>query len=294
MLAAIPYTTFPQIDLGFISLRTFGVMVALGVLAGATIAARWAERWGIPSDEMIRVATRMVIVGIIASRLTWVLTHWDRIESPIDVIAVWEGGLQFTGGFIGGVLAGIPTFRKWAQLTRWRMLDGMALALTVGLAIGRIGCYSVGEHLGEPTSFFLATRYDGGTTREPVQQWLGQAIHNTSLYEILHLTVLAAVLVALMLWRRAVPSTAMGVFLVWYGAARFGTDFLRAFDRTALGLTGAQWAMIAVFAAGVWVLTRVRPRLARVEAASSAPLSPGAGEGSASSGTGKDEQDTTP
>ena len=81
--------------------------------------------------------------------------------------------------------------------------DGMALGLSVGLAIGRIGCYSVGEHLGGTTGFFLAVHYLGGPTREgPIP--IGAHIHNTALYEI----ILLLPLIWLLFWmrRRRVPS----------------------------------------------------------------------------------------
>src|SRR3954469_7088405 len=194
VLAAIPYTTFPKIDLGFVEIRTFGLMVAIGVMLGALIASRLAERFGVPADDTISLATRLVVAGVIGARITWVLTHPEQIDSPIDIVAVWQGGLQFSGGFIAAIIVGFPTFRKWARLPRWRMLDTLALGLAVGLAVGRIGCYSVGEHLGaKSTTFFLATRYDGGSTREGPPE-IGQVIHNTALYEMLGLLVLAAVL----------------------------------------------------------------------------------------------------
>ena len=260
MLAAIPYTTFPEIDLGVVQIRTFGLMVALGVMLGAMIASRLGERWGIPADDTISLATRLVIVGVIGSRLTWVLTHLDEIESPIDVVAVWEGGLQFSGGFIAAVLFGLPTFRRWSRATRWRMLDAMAIGLAVGLAFGRVGCYSVGEHLGGPTSFFLGTRYDGGSTREgPLE--VGQVIHNTALYEGLSLLVLSALLWWI-LRQKPVPGSVIGWFCLWYGVSRFSTDFLRAYDETVLGLTGAQWMSVALVPAGLWILFKVRRSLA--------------------------------
>ena len=264
MLAAIPYTTFPKIDLGPFSIRTFGLMVALGVMLGAWIASRVGERWGVPADDTISLATKLVIAGVIGARITWVLTHLDQIDSPLDVVAVWKGGLQFSGGFILAVIVGLPTFRKWSRLTRWRMLDGLALGLTVGLAIGRIGCYSVGEHLGKATtSFFLAVRYDGGVTREGPPE-IGQVIHNTALYEMLHLVVLAGLL-WWVLRKRPVPGSLIGIFCVWYGVARFGTDFLRGYDETKLGLTGAQWMCVALVPIGLYILVRVRRSLARAD-----------------------------
>jgi phosphatidylglycerol:prolipoprotein diacylglycerol transferase len=260
VLAAIPYTTFPKIDLGFAEIRTFGLMVALGVMVGAVIASRLGERWGVPADDTIGLATRLVVAGVIGARLTWVITHTDQIDSPIDVIAVWQGGLQFSGGFLAAIVVGFPTFRRWTKATRWRMLDGLALGLTVGLALGRVGCYAVGEHLGRATtSFFLATRYDGGSTREGPPE-IGQVIHNTALYELIHLVVLAGILWWI-LRQRPVPGSAIGWFCVWYGVARFSTDFLRGYDETKLGLTGAQWMCVALLPAGLYILVKVRRSL---------------------------------
>src|SRR3546814_5602595 len=89
---------------------------------------------------------RMVLAGVIGSRITWVASHLDDLDSPLDAFAIWEGGLQFSGGFVFAVIVGYPVYRHWNRLTRWHTLDGYAYGLTIGLAIGRIACYSVGEH----------------------------------------------------------------------------------------------------------------------------------------------------
>jgi phosphatidylglycerol---prolipoprotein diacylglyceryl transferase len=263
VLGVIPYTTFPTIDLGLIELRTFGLMVGLGVLLGAWLAARHAERYDIPREDTYRLATRMVVFGVIGARLTWDLTHWDQIENPIDLIAVWEGGLQFSGGFIAAVAVGYPSFRRLPRVIRAGVLDGYAYGLTAGLAVGRIGCYAVGEHFGSVSDFFLATRYDGGSVREPTLGDLplvpGTSFHNTSLYEFLFLVVLFGVLTVL-IRRKAAPGVVVGVFCIYYGVARGLSDFLRVNDETALGLTGAQWMSLLLIPAGVWILVHVRRR----------------------------------
>jgi phosphatidylglycerol:prolipoprotein diacylglycerol transferase len=262
LLAVIPYETFPIIALGPFELRTFGLMVGLGVLVGAWVAARYVEEHtDISRDETYRLATKLVVAGVIGARLTWVITHWDQIESPLDVIAVWKGGLQFSGGFIAAVLVGMPTFRKWSRVVRWWTLDGYAYGLTIGLAIGRIGCISVGEHFGRHSSWLLAVRYEGGTVREgtlgPNPLEIGSEFHNTAVYELLWMLLLFGIL-TLIMRRHPVPGTLMGVFCLYYGVARGLSDFLRVNDNTVLGLTGAQWMCLALIPTGIWVLTRVR------------------------------------
>jgi phosphatidylglycerol:prolipoprotein diacylglycerol transferase len=283
-LAAIPYTTFPQIDLGPFSIRTFGLMFALGVVAGVGIAVRLGERYGVSGDEIVSLGTRMVVAGVIGSRITWVLTNLDSLDSPWDAFAIWQGGLQYSGGFVAALIVGYPTFRHWSTLTKGRMLDAACLGLTVGIILGRVGCYSVGEHFGGTTSFFLATRYDGGTTREPVA--LGQVIHNTALYEGLLLIPLA-VLLWWLVQHRAAPGTAAGVFGIWYAVCRFSLDFLRVNDETVLGLTGAQWTCLCiVLPLAIYVLLRVRPRMAARVALESAERDDAAAPGEPDDGGG--------
>lgn len=268
LVAAIPYTTFPTISLGPVSLRTFGFVVAIGVLIGAWLAARYGEQYGVARDTTYSLAMRMVVAGVVGSRITWVLSHLDQVDSPIDVIAIWEGGLQFSGGFVFAVIAGYPVYRHWNRLTRWHSLDGYAYGLSIGLAIGRIACYSVGEHFGRLTSFPLGVRYDGGSVREssigstPLTE--GLVFHQTALYELIYMVVLFGLLTWLLYLRkqRCGPGVAMAIFCGWYGVARFASDSLRANDERLLGLTGAQFLCLVLVPTSAWIWFRVRKLLA--------------------------------
>jgi phosphatidylglycerol:prolipoprotein diacylglycerol transferase len=255
LVAAIPYTTFPTISLGPLELRTFGFVVALGVLVGAWLAARYGEEHGVPRDTTYSLAMRMVLAGVIGSRVTWVASHLDDLDSPLDAIAIWEGGLQFSGGFVFAVIAGYPVYRSWNRLTRWHSLDGYAYGLAIGLGIGRIACYSVGEHFGRFTSFALGVRYEGGSVREStigdVPLVEGMVFHQTALYELIYLRK-----------ERPGPGTAMAVFCLWYGVFRFASDTLRVNDERLLGMTGAQFLCLVLVPTGLWILLRVRRLLA--------------------------------
>lgn len=281
-LAGIPYKTMPRIDLGPLPIQTFGLMVAIGVLLAIWFGAVYGEQYGVHRDDAYRLGTRMVVAGVIGARATWVVTHWDQIESPIDVIAVWEGGLQFSGGFIAAIAVGLPTFLSWNRLQRWQLIDGYAVAVLIGAGFGRIGCLAVGEHFGAETSFPLATRYEGSFTSDPGVQPLreltlgtepdspriveGMTFHNPSLYEMVTAFVLCGILWWL-LRKRPTPGTVASLFFIGYAVQRFAYDSLRVNDERVLGLTGAQWMCLAMLPIAAYVWFKVRPANAAALAA---------------------------
>ncbi len=270
MIAAIPYRTFPSFQLGPVRVQTFGLFVALGILVGAAVFLRFARSRGLDTRPLEGLAWWVVVLGLVGSRLLYVITHLgDYLERPLAVFAVWEGGLQFSGAFLASLLVITWWLRRHPEVPGRLLVDGIVLGLVPGLIVGRFGCVAVGEHLGGPTSFFLGWRYLGGETREgPIVP--GTVIHNTSIYEI----VLLVPLVVLLWWmaRRRVPDGWLTTtFLLWYGLQRFATDFLRAYDRTVLGLTGAQYICIGMVIGGLALAARLRRGASRA----SASLTPG-------------------
>jgi phosphatidylglycerol:prolipoprotein diacylglycerol transferase len=266
----IPYHTFPiLVHVGGFKLRTFGLMVGCGVLIGAWVAGSYAEQFGVDRDKTYQLATRLVVAGVVGARVSWDVSHTNQIHSALDLIAVWKGGLQFSGGFLAAVIVATPTFRTWSKLLRWRVVDGLILGLTIGLAIGRIGCTSVGEHFGSQWGASwdpLMVRYLGGTTRETTLGPNGPAVthgmvfHNCAIYELLWLLILFPIM-----WRilhrvpRVAPGTGVAIFAVVYGPLRFGFDFLRINDKLVYGLTGAQYFMIGLMIGSIWLWLRVVP-----------------------------------
>jgi phosphatidylglycerol---prolipoprotein diacylglyceryl transferase len=253
----IPYRTFPGFDLGPVTIHTFGLLVALGLLLGSVVMVRHGQRHGVDPARLERLAFWTLVIGVVGARVLFVLSDIGSfLDRPWAVFALWEGGLEFSGGFLVAAGYVIWWLRRNPDVPGLMVADGMVLGLSIGMAIGRIGCYSVGEHLGGETNFFLAVHYLGGVTREgPIR--VGAHIHNTALYEAL----LLLPLIALLFWmrRRAVPAGWMTVtFLLWYGVQRFSTDFFRAYDKTKWGLTGAQFVCIGLVFAGAVMATVLR------------------------------------
>src|SRR3546814_20526789 len=96
---------------------------------------------------------RAAIGALVGARLAYALNHWaDYADRPLEVLAVWEGGISLFGGIFGGVLAAVPVMRR-KQLPFWTLMDAAAPGLALGILLGRIGDLVVGDHLGEPTDF---------------------------------------------------------------------------------------------------------------------------------------------
>jgi phosphatidylglycerol:prolipoprotein diacylglycerol transferase len=259
----LPYKTFPSIDIGPIHLQVFGLFVALGVLAGGALATWYGRRHDLGQDEVLRIAPWLVLAGIVGARLTYVITNFDDIGSFWEVFALWQGGLQFTGGAIVASLVALPLLRRLQPVQRWHFADAAGLGLIIGQAIGRIGCVAVGEHFGGPTSVPFGVTWEGGSTREPAPE-IGTVFHQTALYEAIHLTLLVVVLFVILRRRSLQPGVLVGVFCLWLGVLRFLTDFLRVNDRELWGLTGAQFGCLLLIGVGGWVLVTTPNRLERL------------------------------
>jgi prolipoprotein diacylglyceryltransferase len=137
LVAAIPSPPGNSIGLGPLQLRAYGLMIALGALAGLWIAQRrWAARGGDPSD-IAAIAGWAIPAGIVGARAYHVLTDLPRFEGRWwHVVAIWEGGLGIPGGIAAGVAAGVWVARR-RGLPTLVLLDVVAPALPVAQAIGR-------------------------------------------------------------------------------------------------------------------------------------------------------------
>src|SRR4051794_31190974 len=194
-----------------------------------------------------------LIGGLVGARANYLVQNWDKVSHDLlgNLFSgsglVWLGGLA--GGAIGVVIWGYR--RNWLGLG---LLDVAAVPLSLGYAIGRIGCQVSGDgDYGIKSDLPWAMPYPKGTVPTTTD------VHPTPVYE-----TLAMGTIALVLWNlrdRFRPGVLFALYLVLSGAERVLIEFIRRNDDLALGLTLPQWISLAMIAAGgVW-LARVRPRV---------------------------------
>lgn len=241
----------PEIDIGPVTLQTFGLMFALGFLgAGLLLAKRFTEL-GKPPDwayEMVFVA---LIGGIVGARVDFVIQNWSEVSDDLLGNIFSGSGLVWFGGAIGGALA-VVLWARWRGMLGWIIADIAAAPLALGYAIGRIGCQLSGDgDYGIPWDGPWAMAYPEGTVPTT------EEVHPTPVYETISVGIIAYVL-----WRlrdRFTTGMLFALYLVLTGTERFLIEFIRRNDDVALGLTQAQLISVAMIAFGAaWLAVRAR------------------------------------
>src|SRR6202040_4201313 len=132
---------------GEFEITSFGVLVAVGALVGLWLFRRELRQSGLP-DTAFDAAVAGVTGGLAGAKLLWILEHVG--EEPLLDLVLSRGGMSWFGGFAGGILAGLWLMHR-RRLPKLAVLAAATPALAIGQAIGRMGCFLVGDDYGRPT-----------------------------------------------------------------------------------------------------------------------------------------------
>ena len=143
-----------------------GLFIAIGFMVGAWLFGKLALRRGISNDAINSVVFWSLIGAIVGARVGYVIAHVSEFSSPVQWLMIWKGGISLLGGIAGATIANAINIRRFG-LRFFQVADVLAAPLALGIAIGRIGDLIIGDHLGKPTSWLLAWRYEGGTLAPP-------------------------------------------------------------------------------------------------------------------------------
>jgi phosphatidylglycerol:prolipoprotein diacylglycerol transferase len=223
--------------IGPLDIYSYGFMLALAFFACTLLALREARRRNFPQEGVYDLVLWAAIGGIIGARLIYVFYYWELYSlSPWRVFAIWEGGLVFYGGVIGGAIAVLFVI-FFKNLSLKDTADIVGLVLPLGVSIGRIGCFLNGCCYGKPTNLPWAIVFPrlGSIPRHPTQ-----------IYESLYALFIFAFLWVL---RDRIPrGLSLFFFLFFYSIFRFLNEFLRVNPPFLFGLTGSQVFSVVLFA----------------------------------------------
>jgi len=247
------------LKLGPFTLYSFGVALALAFV-GATWFGQWtmlrAHRLGarslLTASQVADTAFWILLAGILGARALYVGTHWAYYrEHPVEIVAIWHGGLIFYGGLVSGIVTG------WWFLRRQRVPLGQTVDLLTPIvplsqAIGRVGCFLNGCCYGKPTTSGLGV----------VFHWDVVPRYPTQLFESAATLLMAIAFSAWNFhrrtWERPTGGRVFLTYLLLYGAWRFGIEFWRGDNPPiAAGLNVPQWISLGLITlSGAWLIRR--------------------------------------
>ena len=241
----------PDIELGPITLQTFGLCFALAFVAAGWLLWKRLGELGKPVDWAYEIGFSALFGGLIGSRLDFILQNYDEVSDDLLGNLFSGAGLTWYGGAVGGAI-GVFIWAWYRGYLGTALLDLCAPALALGYAVGRIGCQLSGDgDYGKEWDGPWAMAYPDGT--EPTTA----EVHPTPVYETITMA-----LVALVLWRlrnRLTGGLLFALYLVLSGLERFLVEFIRRNDDLALGLTEAQLiSLVMVIGGGIWLARGLR------------------------------------
>lgn len=249
--------------LGSMTIYTYGVLVATGVVVGL-FAARWqAGKQGLDADRVWNVGIYMVLVALLGSKLWLVLGdlpyYW---HNPREVFSF--ATLQSGGDFYGGIVFAIALLLLyvWRQkLGFLAVADAFAAPLALGHAIGRVGCFTAGCCWGKPTSMPWGIVFTNPLAAQLVGTPLGVRLHPTELYE----AGAEALNFVFLIWlgrRHKFTGELLAAWLILYGIERGIIEFFRGDPGRGLMMGGAisfmQIVSLGLIAAGAWIFLKNR------------------------------------
>jgi len=263
----------PFLHLGPLSIPTFGLMVAAGLLAAAyLLQADFDRRQPLlqkrgllkadkdekqkPHDEGFLIIGIAGLAGLVGARLYHVLESPRELISDPSVL-ISRFGFAWFGGFIGGFLALLFLARHF-QIPTLEFMDMCSPAACVGYAIGRIGCLLSGDgDYGIPTTLPWGMSFPNGVVPTT------DRVHPTPIYEFIAWMMIAAVL--WQLGKKALKGLSpsgevFSAYLILTGLARFLVEFIRINPRSFLGMSNAQTASLVSVVVGLTLMWRFRSR----------------------------------
>jgi len=245
--------------IGGFSLPTYGLMVAIGFLAGIWLTTRLARRVGLAADSVLNLGVFCALAGIVGAKLLMILMGPEYRARPSEIFTL--ATLQSAGIFYGGLIAALVAAVYYMRRHKLPLLltaDQFAPGLALGHGIGRLGCFAAGCCWGRPTNVSWAVVFSDPNAVTATDR-LNVPLHPTQLYEAGAEWIICGILLFAIM-RRHRDGQIIGLYLLLYGVARFIIEFYREHDSSnplGLGISLEQWLALALALVGAGLIVRV-------------------------------------
>jgi phosphatidylglycerol---prolipoprotein diacylglyceryl transferase len=245
-------------SIGSFYLPTYGLLVALGFLAGLTVAVRLGRRSGLPAEPLTNLAVYVALAGLAGAKILMIAFDWSEYRKDLGAIFSLST-LQAAGVYQGGLILALITaylYMKKQGLPLLETADAFAPGVALGHAIGRLGCLAAGCCYGIACKLPWAITFHNPEAASLSGTPLETALHPTQLYEF----GTEGLLCLYLCWRFGKPhqpGRILGQFLVISSGARFVIEFFRFHEQGlpfGLPLSITQWIALAIALAGVALL----------------------------------------
>ncbi len=244
-LLTIPQFNILKYKIGPITIYSWGTFVALGFLIGILFAMRWAKKENIDPDHVLNISVWSIISSIIGARIVYVIKYWSSYQNKlISILYLWDGGLIFFGGFLTALGVILLYLRKY-KIPYWKFLDISAPALTIGSAIGRIGCFLNGCCYGYETPLLWGIKFPN----------IYGYRHATELYYTFGFIIVFLYLLYVKK-HKSFEGEVTTKFFIYYSLTFFIVEVFRDNPRNFLYLTGSQVISLILIIFGIYAFNR--------------------------------------
>jgi len=254
---------YPELfHVGFIHIRSYGLMMAVAFVVGTFLALRESRRLSLDEDKVVNVILVTLVASVLGARMLYVLEHLPEFRREwTSVLALWQGGLTLYGGVAAGTFAGLVAAKRM-KLPIWITADALTPALALGTMFGRIGCFLNGCCYGRPTNLPWGVTF-------PPDSFAGLEFGNARVHPSQLYFALAGFVLFVFTWstrkRFRVPGTLFWTFMILFALIRIPLDFTRAYEPGALALTvwgvdvtQSQVTSVAIALFGALMILRLR------------------------------------
>ncbi len=221
---------YPKLfELGFLTIHTYGLLLALAFLSATALTAHLAEKDGIPRTRAWDLGFVVILSALVGAKALMLLTNLEYyLSQPSRLFALefWQAGGAFFGGLIGATLGTIWFIRRDSALHFWKVADAAAPSIALGQSIGRLGCFAAGCDYGTPSQLPWAVTFSSQYAHDYVGVPLRVALHPVQLYESAA-TLLLCVFLFWMSSKRSFRGQVICCYFVGYGILRFLIEFFR-------------------------------------------------------------------